>query len=135
MYHHINPDSGSIKELEEVGVDLVIEIIGMFQSQYKDDCKQIGDAISKNDFERISRNGHSIGRMFAMFLSNDHPAAKQLYEFETSARTKSYEHRNNDFVKNDVDFKKLFTEIKKLLKEPLAEINILGEEYKNGLRP
>lgn len=58
-----------------------------------------------------------------------------LYGFETSARAKSYEHQENDFVENDVDFKKLFAEIKVLLKEPLEEIKTLGEEYKNGTRP
>lgn len=134
-YHHINPASPAVKELESVGVDLVIEIIDMFRSEFEENCNRIMSPIQKNDFTLIFRHSHSIRRNFEIFLDPDHPAMQLIYALETSARAKSYEHQKNDFVENDVDFKKLFAEIKDLLKEPLEEIKALGEEYKNGTCP
>jgi len=113
----------------------VIEILDMFQSEHEQNFNLIMSSILKNDFKLISRHSHSVRRSFAIFLNNEHPAMQLLLTFETSARAKSYEHQNNEFVENDVDYKKLLPEIKALLKPCMEEIKELGEEYKNGTRP
>ncbi|MCF8365389.1 MAG: hypothetical protein K9H16_06385 [Bacteroidales bacterium] len=131
-YHHINPKAPGISELEEIGKDLVIEIINIHSCEYELDCQRIEKCIAANDFMGILRNSHSLVSKFKLFFDYHNPVMQSLYEFERLAQQKSREHLESDFVKNDVNFHEIFSKLKVLLKDPVEEIKALGEEFKRS---
>jgi hypothetical protein len=135
MYKHINPKSEYITDLiGSIGIEIFVELFESFSTNYEQNCKRIKESITKNDFSRIVIHGHTVSRDFAMFLDKEHPAKVILNEFEDVSKQKSYEHKNNDFVKNDVDFASLFADVQKQLKEPVEEIRQFIEELKTQIR-
>ncbi|MCF8365390.1 MAG: hypothetical protein K9H16_06390 [Bacteroidales bacterium] len=132
MYKFIRTDNPPLEDLKEVGKDLVIEIIGMLPHEIENNFIEMRNALQDKNYEIIERGAHSIKSNLKIFMDEYSPAVEFCYDFEKRANKLKMEMKENGFVKHPVDFTPDLEKLINITREPLAEIERFGEEYKNS---
>lgn len=132
MYKYIKTDNPPLEDLKQVGMDLVIDIIGMMPDQLEESINNIKDGLQNNDYSAISRGAHSIKSNLKIFMDENSPAVEFSFDLEKRAGKYAKELKDNGFVENHFDFTPDLDKLIEITSGPLEEIKRYGEEIKNG---
>jgi HPt (histidine-containing phosphotransfer) domain-containing protein len=85
-YYLIDPDGKYIKELEEYGKELILEILEMFPDEINHNLTQLEKAIRANNFQSTMSSFHTLRRNLELFCKRSLPEYLLMQNIENQLR-------------------------------------------------
>ena len=129
MYEYVDQNSEHFKGLEEIGKEMVVEILQMIPGNFTKYTQEIRQALETNDYNTISRGVHSIKSDFRLLINISNPVIVFFQDFETRSKAKKDELENKGRIAEYIDFNDDYKKLLDLGRPALREIIRFTEEY------
>jgi hypothetical protein len=133
MYQYVDQNSDYFKGLEEIGKEMVLEILQMIPDNYTKYTNEIKEALKTKDYDTISRGVHSIKSDFRHLVNVSHPVIVFLQDFETRSKAKKDELAKTGSVTEHIDFSPDFMKMLKIGDPVMEEIILFTQEYAKSI--
>ncbi len=132
MYKYVETDTEYFRGLEELGKEMVVEILLMIPENYEMYTAEIARALQTYDYSTLQRAVHSIKSDFRYVISVKDPVIAFFQDFENRASDMK-EAARNDAAENHHDFSPDFIKLKEMAAPVLAEIIRFTEDYRQSI--